>query len=200
MQAIRHLLPVVALLTMSAASFASTTVYTSETGFLAQLAPASYTETFTGLSDGPPGPRTFGSGTFAFTAQASLGLYVTGGFLGTSQIDDALTVNFGAGVKAVGGNFFTVDLGDSLQSVNVTLTLSDATTVSFTPTSFADSYRGFVSTLDITSVTVSAPGQSLYASLDNLTVGTIAAVPEPASWALMGLGVIGLLAARRRGA
>lgn len=200
MQAIRHLLPVVALLTMSATSFASTTVYTSQSGFLAQLAPASYTETFTGLSDGPPGPQTFGSGTFAFTAQAPSSLYLSAGFLGTSQIDEALTVTFGAGVKAVGGNFFTVDLGDTLQSVNVTVTLSDATTVSFTPTSFADSFRGFVSTVDISSVTVSAPGQSLYASMDNLTVGTIAAVPEPASWALMGLGVIGLLAARRRGA
>jgi hypothetical protein len=103
-------------------------------------------------------------------------------------------------VKAFGANFFAVDLVDDLQSVLVTLTLSDGTVETFTPADLADSYRGFVSSVDIASFTIAGPGNSLYASLDNLTVGTTdrGTVPEPASLALVGLAAAGLFASRRR--
>lgn len=196
MYAIRHLVPAIAMIAMTVSSFASPTTYVSRSDFLTHLAPSSYTESFDGLGNGPSGPQTFGTGAYAFTAFAPSDLYLAGGFLGTSQINEALTVTFGAGVRAFGADFFTVDLTDTFQPVLVTLTLSDGSTTSFTPTSLADSFRGFVSTVDISSFTVSGPGNSLYASLDNLTVGS--AVPEPSSFALAALGIAGLLFATRR--
>lgn len=184
------------LAALSASSSALTTVYTSPAGFLAQLAPGAYTENFDGLPATPP--DTFTGGGFSYTASAPSGLYGSGEFLGTNQIDEALTLSFTSGnVTSVGGNFYATNISDVFQPVAITLTLSDGTTVTFTPTSVADSYRGFASTVLITSLTISAPGASLYGGLDNLTVG-VSAVPEPASALLMALGVAGLLIARRR--
>jgi hypothetical protein len=184
----------IGLAALSASSFAVTTVYTSSAAFLPNLAPASYTESFNGLPSTPPASYT--GGTFAYTVSAADGLYGSGEFLGTNLPDQALTVTFTSGnVTGVGGNFYATNISDVFQPVALTLTLSDGTTVTFTPTSAADSYRGFTSSLLITSLTIGAPGASLYAGMDNLTVG---AVPEPASALLMALGVAGLLAAGRR--
>ncbi|MBY0233842.1 MAG: PEP-CTERM sorting domain-containing protein [Burkholderiaceae bacterium] len=189
-------MPAIALVAMAASSFASPTVFTSQADFLAHVQPGSYTENFDGLGNGPAGAQSFGTGPFAFSAFASQDLYLAGGFLGASQINDALTVNFGAGVNAFGANFFATDINDDFQSVLLTLTLGDGSTFSFTPASLADGYRGFTSDVDITSFTISGPGNSLYASLDNLTVGN--GVPEPASLALVGLAGAALFATRRR--
>lgn len=196
MHAIRHLVPAIALVAMAASSFASPTVFTSQADFLAHVQPGSYTENFDGLGNGPAGPQSFGTGPFAFTASSSQDLYLAGGFLGTSQENDALTVNFGAGVNAFGADFFAVDLMDAWQAATLTLTLSDGSSFSFAPASLADGYRGFTSEVAITSLTISGPGNSLYASLDNLTVGN--GVPEPASLALVGLAGVALFATRRR--
>ena len=196
MHSAHRFLLAVGLAALSASPFAATTVYSSSASFMANVAPGSYTESFNDLPSSPP--TTFASGAFSYTVSAPGGLYGSGEFLGTNLPNQALTITFAGGnVTAVGGNFYSSNISDAFQSVAVTLTLSDSTSVTFTPTSVTDSYRGFTSTLAITSLTMSAPGVSLYAGLDNLTVG-VTAVPEPASWALMGLGVAGLLAARRR--
>jgi PEP-CTERM motif len=198
MQPVYRLLSAAALSCVSASSFAVTTTYTSSAAFLAQVAAGSYTETFAGLANPPAGPAPFSGGGFAYSAAAPSNIYLAGGFLGTNQIDEALTVTFTSGnVKAVGGNFYATDLNDAFQAVSITLKLSDSTTVTFTPSSLANSYRGFTSDVFITSLTISAPGQSLYSGLDNLTVGTVP-VPEPGTWWMMGLGLAGLLAYRRR--
>lgn len=196
MQAAQRFVSAVALTVLSASSFAATTVYTSSASFLANVAAGAYTETFTGLSVTPP--SVFTNGTFSFSVSAPSGLYGSGDFLGTNQVNEALTVNFTSGnVTAVGGNFYATNISDAFQAVSMTVTLNDGTSSTFTPTSAADSYRGFTSTAFITSLVISAPGGSLYSGVDNLTVG-VAAVPEPASWLMMGLGVAGLLVARRR--
>ncbi len=184
----------------STSALAASTVYVSSDSFLSHVAPASYFENFDGLADLPTGAIDFSGAGFSYAVSAPDNLFASGGFLSTNQIDQALTITFtGAKVTAVGANFYVVNLSDAFQSVSVTLTLSDGTTTSFTPTSTLDSYRGFTSNVGITSLVMSAPGVSLYAGIDNLTVG-VSAVPEPASWALMGLGVAGLLAVRRRAA
>jgi PEP-CTERM motif len=196
MLSIHRLLPAVVLAATSTASMASTDIYTSLSAFQALLAPGSYTETFDGLANPPAGPVGFSGGGFAYTASAPNDIYLEGDFLGASQIDEALTINFlGGNVRAVGADFFATDINDTPIPTLVTITLSDGTVEAFTPTSFAETYRGFVSTLAITSLVISGPGQSLYAGLDNLTVG---AVPEPTSWALMGLGLAGIIVVARR--
>lgn len=186
-----------ALAALAAPSFATTTVYTTSASFLAQVAPGAYFESFTGLP--AEAPSDFSGNGFSYTLSAPNGIYGSGDFVGASQINEALTVSFtGAPVTAVGGNFFATNISDVFQPVSITLTLSDATTVTFTPATLADSYRGFTSTAAITSLTISGPGGSLYGNLDNLTVGVAAVVPEPASALLMALGAAALLVARRR--
>ncbi|MCV2355242.1 PEP-CTERM sorting domain-containing protein [Paucibacter sp. B2R-40] len=196
-----HRLVAAAVLTLlSASSFATSTIYTSSAAFLGNVAAGSYTESFDSLGEIPLGPLAFNSGAFAYAVSAPGALYASGEFLGTSLPDDALTITFSSGnVTAVGSNFYAVNLSDAFQAVSLTVTLSDGTVTSFTPTSVNDSYRGFSSDVAITSLVISGPGTSLYASIDNLTVG-VSAVPEPSSWALMGLGLGGLLLARRRAA
>jgi hypothetical protein len=194
MQSVHRFLSATALALVSASSFAATTVYTSSASFLSDVAAGSYTNTFDGLLSDPP--TTFASGGFAYTISSPQGLYGSGDFLGVNQENEALTITFTSGnVKAVGANFFATDISDAFQAVSMTITLSDSTVVSFAPTSFSGSYRGFISDLAITSLVISSSGESLYSGLDNLTVG---AVPEPTTWALMALGLAGIVAAGRR--
>lgn len=201
MQPAHRFLSAVALVLLSASSFASSVTYTSSAAFLSRVLPGAYTEDFDALTVLDSDPLAFASNGFAYvvTAGGGQGLFEgINGHLETSQVDEALTITFTSGnVMAVGGNFFAVDIDDDFQEVLITLTLGDGTTTKFTPTSIAESYQGFVSDLAITSLVISGPGPSLYAALDNLTVGT---VPEPTSWALAGLGLAGLLVTRRRSA
>ena len=65
------------------------------------------------------------------------------------------------------------------------------------------SFIGFVSTGQMTSLVLSAvqPAATfLWPTVDNLTLATAAAVPEPQTYAMMlaGLGFVGFMARRRR--
>jgi hypothetical protein len=198
MYPVKHLLSAAALSLLSASTFASTTVYTTSAAFLPQVAPGAYFNAFNLLANPPSGPVTFSGSGFSFSASAPNDLILDPGFLSTSQIDEALTINFTSGnVTAFGGNFFAVDFNNTFQAVSLTLTLSDGKVETFTPSSLSNSYRGFVSTSPITSLVISAPGQSLYGSLDNFTVGQTLPVPEPGTLSLWALGVAGLMAVRR---
>lgn len=199
MKITHHLIAAATLALLSTSTaFAASTVYTSSGSFLSNVAAGSYTENFDALGTIDPGPLGLSSGAFSYSISAPSDLFDAGGFLSTSLPDEAVTINFnGANVTAVGSNFYAVNFGNDFQSVNITLVLSDGTVETFKPTSVNDSFRGFTSNVAITSLVVNGPGATLYASIDNLTVG-VTAVPEPGTWALMGLGLAGLLAARRR--
>ena len=186
-----------ALLAVSAAASAQTTTYTTSAAFLANVAPGSYTEGFGDpFFSGDPS-ATFTRGAFSYTVSAPGGLYGNGTLIGTNLPAEALTVTFtGAPVTAVGGNFWATNISDVFQPTPITLTLSNGTTTTFTPSSeTAGSFRGFTSSLAITSMTIiSTP--AVYAGMDNFTVGSV--VPEPGTWLMMALGVGALVLRQQR--
>lgn len=190
---------VVAALALAAASVASaqTTTYTASGPFLATLAPGSYTETFADPSFSGDPSADFSSGAFAYTVSAPGAVYGNGVLIGTNLPGETLTITFtGAPVTAIGGNFWATNISDIFQPTPITLTLSNGTTTTFTPTSeTVGSFRGFTSTLAIASLTISSTA-AVYAGMDNFTVGS--AVPEPTSALLLALGLGGMLMARRR--
>jgi hypothetical protein len=205
MRNLRNLIPALVLALASVPSWAAFSTYTNSADFLAQVAPGFYTESFDGLNAVPPaGPVNFAGGGFGYSASAPSDIYLGANLLGASGQDEDLTIVFTSGnIKAFGGNFFATDFNDSFQEILVSLLLGDGSRVEFMPTSATDSYLGYVSDVAIASVTFTAPGASLYAGVDNLTVGTTPRsndVPEPTSLALVALAAAGLVASRRRAA
>lgn len=196
MSRIHRVIAAAALVALSSVAQAASITYTSSVAFVSRVAPGSYTENFDGMGNPPPGPVAFSGGAFAYSASAPSDIYLGGGFLGASQINEALTINFTSGnVTAIAANFFATDINDDFQAAGLQIDLSDGTSVIFSPPTAGDSFLGFVSDVTITSLTIQGPGPSLYAGLDNLLVGT---APEPGSLALVGLAMSGLLVARRR--
>ena len=165
------------------------TLYTDMPTFFATLKGQSYTETFSSGTASSTAPVSFSLNGFSFTVTGAGGTFYDDGVIGADEVNASVTISFTSGnVLAVGGNFFETDVADAFVSATVTLTLNDGTTTTYTPTS-ESTYRGFTSTTPITSLTFTAPADTNYATLDNLTVGTT--VPEPSTWALLGLGIMG---------
>ena len=145
----------------------------------------------------------FSGGSFAYEVSAPSEIYLDGTLLSASSPGETVRISFTSGnVTAFGANFFATDDVNAFQAVSITLTLSDGTSQTFTPTSAADSYRGFVSSGSaFSSIAIATSGAQYYTSLDNLTVGA-APVPEPSSLGLLAVGLAGLggFVARRRAA
>jgi hypothetical protein len=177
-------------------------IYTASPDFLSNVQPGYYTETFD-EDYGPMPPRDYGDGAFTFNASAAANLFQVRGVLSlvTSRVPLVIAIT-GADVNAIGGNFFITNGSGSFRPVGVSVTLSNGTTQTFTPATLEDSYRGFVTDTFITSLTIDiADLPYFYITLDNLTIGRAAdpaAVPEPASLATVGAGLLGLAAVRRR--
>jgi hypothetical protein len=194
-----HVLAACAALALTGAAQAATTIYTDSASFLAQTQPGGLFVDFT-QADVDAGPSfTYEGGGFSVTFTAQTTVYRSGSIIGNNLPNETLTLTFGGTLPtALGGNFFVTNISDVLQAVPVTLTLSDGTTTTYTPSTVAGSYRGFVSTVPIVSLVMAAPGASLYNSVDNLTVA--AAIPEPGTYLMMALGLAGIAAARVRSA
>jgi hypothetical protein len=174
---------------------AGTLVYTSVSTFLTDIVPGYSLETFDASEPGSPATLNYSGGGFAFTASSSGNMYAPGGFIGTSNPNTTLILTFTSGnPTAIGGDFYNTDFSDTFATSGVTVTLNDGTTRTYTPLSGANSFTGFTATLPILSLTVSAPGSSLYGGLDNLFVGQARpkAVPLPSGLALVFIGGFGL--------
>jgi len=157
----------------------------------------SFTNTFTGGAS-TTSLQSFSGGSslmaYAITGPTAGGVYRNNTFIGNNFDNSIFTITFTSNnVLAVGGNFFITDINDAfVANANVTLTYNDGTTDTFTPANAA-AFSGYVSTLPITSLVMSAPGTSRFNTIDNLIVSSI---PTPGAAAVLALAA--LVGGRRR--
>lgn len=176
---------------LTAGAAHSATVFADKTAFLSSLADGAYTETFSATN-----PPTYLLGGFGYTASVSSGtIYDSGTFIGNFNSTASMTLTFTTGnIYAVGGNFFVTDTNDVFVANPITVTLSDGTTDTFTPGS-VNAFRGYISTVPLTTLNLSATNNGFFNTMDNFVVG--APIPEPAVTGLL-LGTLGLALRRNR--
>ncbi|HEY6942204.1 hypothetical protein [Dokdonella sp.] len=149
-------------------------MYTDRTEFLTHVSAGYYENGFDDAVPGPIASLSYTNGPWAYTVAASSDqLYNDTGLVSTNLAGDSIVVTFTSGaVTAVGGNFWATDINVQPTGTDVTITLSDATTETFTSTGPTD-YRGFTTVAPITSITIDAPdtGGTFWPTMDNLLVG-----------------------------
>lgn len=196
----------------AAPASAASIVFTDQAAFLAAVSNVGV-DTFDDLIVGDyldvdifnrsAGPHTY---TASVIGTRFWGLDSGGGtrWLSTGNTDDVISFdNFSPGVRGLGAFFFLTNLVGSpnFETVFVTVTDADGPTTytldGATPTMFL----GFVSDSALTSVTVDGSGWPTVNDLHLASVPVDAAVPEPASVALLatGLLVAGVVRWRKRG-
>ena len=207
-------LAVAALFALSGASHAALTSFATSASFLSGLT-AVGTDGFAGLSIVSTTPSPLARATtgtvYNYSAAASSSTFFGAGtpgdpWLSTNIATDSITFSgFSPSVRAIGANFFGSDINGTFAAGNVTISALDSlgATLSQTITgATVSSFLGFKSTGTITSLTIAAVqgATPLWPTVDNLSLGQLAAVPEPETYAMLlaGLGVVGFMARRRR--
>lgn len=206
-----------AFVAVSGGAQAAVTVYTSQAAYLAAITNAGvdsfddldYTTTL-----GTPQARTAGSYSYTASVGPTSVFFPASDdgqdvWLATNNRTDTVTFDgFSAGVQAVGGFFFgTNAFGFSTSAAALSIQVTDAsgsiTQQLLNPNT--GSFLGFVSTGGLSSLKLwvgnQGSGQAgVWPTINDLTLGSVAAVPEPQTYALMlgGLGLVGWMARRRK--
>ena len=200
-----------AALLAAGAAHAAVDVYNDEASFLAAI--GSYaTDTFDDLIPGDPydGPLVRSAGDVGYTvstAPTSPILYGAGtvgdAWLSSNNAADFIIFEgFSTPIYAIGAYAFGSDIAGGFQPTGLTaarVTTAEGQTVDFTFRAGVDNYFGFVSTSAITMFEVKTfygDRNVTWPTVDDLTV---AAVPEPGTYAMLlaGLAAVGFMARRR---
>jgi hypothetical protein len=148
--------------------------YTDRTTFVTHVSAGFYENPFDNAVPGPIASLSYTNGGWAYTVTASSDqLYNDTGLISTNLAADTIVVTFtGDPVTAVGGNFWATDVNVAPTGTDVTITLSDATTLTFTSTGPTD-FRAFTTAAPITSITIDAPDTAgnFWPTMDNLIIG-----------------------------
>jgi hypothetical protein len=189
------------VLAVSSISFvhAQSTIFTTYGSFIANVE-SSVTEDFIGEGGYFQTGLEFNVGPFTFTANAAGGdpgadtIRMDGLIITTNFPDQDLLFSFTSGnPTAIGGIFLITDVDNNPLISDLTITLSDGTTTTFTTSIDGNDFRGFVSPgPTITSLTLSVPAIGVFSAADELTLGFAASIPEPSTIAListLGAGV-----------
>jgi hypothetical protein len=205
-------LAVAAALAAASTAHASVDVYSDEASFLAAIANYA-TDTFDDLVPGDPydGPLLRSAGAVGYSVSTSPGspiLYGAGtagdAWLSSNIASDYIIFEgFSQPIYAIGAYAFGTDIAGAFKPTGLTaarVTTAEGQTVDYTFQAGVDNYFGFVSTTAITMFEIKTfYGQRniTWPTVDDLTV---AAVPEPGTYAMLlaGLAAVGFMARRRQ--
>jgi hypothetical protein len=203
----RLLSVIVLVLTLSPRAEAQlVTTYTNSSSFLAAVAASNFTQNFSSFEVGATNsPLNFTGNGFSYTALTDPDFYILPDkslSVGSLPTQTLTFTNFSANISAIGGNFYATgsDFLFTNTPISIFATLVDSSTfaTNYFPGGIS-SFLGLAFATNIVKLVVSnAPSSPSpeFMTVDNITVG----VPEPSTYALLGLAAAGLAgyALRRR--